>query len=380
MKFLLIVAITCGLAACAAPEQTETLAAVSFRDLPGWQAGDPSAAFAQFRLQCARIGSMPSAQRLGGSGDLAALAGTAGSEQAACLAAREATVTDGAEARRFFETWFSPYRSDDLVLAGYFEPEVPGSLVETPLFRTPVLGRPSDLVTVRAPDGHGLVDGRAANGVVVPYETRAAIDQGALGGRAAPIAWLRDRVDLYLMQKEGAGRIALPDGSVLRLGYAGQNGARPEPIADGLVLRGMLAADDVTPAAIRTALERYRDRVDPLIETDPSYVFFRALPATDPDQGPPGTLGVALSPMHSLVVDRRAIPLGVPVFVASAATPPLDVLAFAEDEGGDVSVPDRADLFLGAGEAAGRTARDLQGRVAEAFILVPRPVRPATGR
>ena len=382
-----VLALLLGLASCASVDQTATLAPVSFEALPGWAGSDQSAAFAQFRRQCGRLATMPAAEALGGSGALASLAGTVGREGAACLAAREATVSDGADARRFFETWFSPYRTDDLVLAGYFEPEVPGSLVETPVFRTPVLGRPSDLVTVPATDGHGLVDGRAANGVVVPYDTRAAIDRGALGGRAPVVAWVRDPVDRYLMQKEGAGRIALPDGSVLRLGYAGQNGLHPEPIADGLVARGMLAEDDRTPAAIRRALERYRGDVAPLLETDPSYVFFGARPGSDPDQGPPGTLGVPLAPLHSLVVDRAAIPLGVPVFVAipgaRSGAPsgggPLDVLAFAEDEGGDVGVPDRADLFFGAGDAAGRAAHALAATAA-AFILVPRPVEPGRGR
>ena len=255
------------------------------------------------------------------------------------------------------------------------------------MFRTPVLGRPSDLVTVPATDGHGLVDGRAANGVVVPYDTRAAIDRGALGGRAPVVAWVRDPVDRYLMQKEGAGRIALPDGSVLRLGYTGQNGLHPEPIADALVARGMLADDDRTPAAIRRALERYRGDVAPLLETDPSYVFFGARPGSDPDQGPPGTLGVPLAPLHSLVVESRrhsARRAGVRrdpggalrrVFRRGAARR----AGVRRGRGGRRRRAGSGRPVLRGRRRAGRAAHALAATAA-AFVLVPRPVEPGRGR
>ena len=38
------------------------------------------------------------------------------------------------------------------------------------------------------------------------------------------IAWVADRAELFFLQVQGSGRLRAPDGTVIRLGYAGQNG------------------------------------------------------------------------------------------------------------------------------------------------------------
>lgn len=359
-----------GLAACTATPTVETLQPIPFHDLPGWADGDQQAGFARFRAVCAGLAAFPADTALGGAGLLAATAGHAADLRPACLAARNTAVPDAAGARRFFATWFTPYRADTLTLGGYYEPAFRGSSVPTSTYFAPVLARPDDLVTVRAPDGHGTVSGRAAGGVVAPYATRSAIYRGALDGHVRVLAWLSSPIDLYLLQKEGAGRIELTDGTVLRLGYAGGNGRKPASIGPALADAGLLPPNAIrSPAAIRAALRAHPAAAAPLLEADPSYVFFRPVGDVPPELGPPGTLGVPLAPGRSLAVDRAALPLGLPVWLDAGS---FRALAFADDEGSDVNGAGHADLFLGTGDVAGARAQALD-TPAETFVLLPRP-------
>ena len=360
-----------ALASCADLPTAPALAPVAFEAIPGWSTDREDLAFAEFRRACAALDAMPADAPLGGAGLAGEAGGHAADDRGACLAARETTIATAADARRFFTTWFAAYRAGDLALGAYFEPVVAGSPVRTAAFPVPVLGRPADLVTTRAPDGR-VVSGRVAGGVVASYPARDAIDRGALDGLAPVLAWLPDRVDLFVMQKEGAGRVALPDGTTLRLAYAGQNGRPSAPIADSLRDHGLLAPDATGSAAIRAALLAYPVQAAPLIEADPNYVFFRVVPAVPAELGPPGTLGVALAPLRSLAVDPAAIPLGTPVFLDPGG------LVLADDEGSDLRAPDRADLFLGAGAPAARRASPPSSRAA-AYLLLPRPVAQSVG-
>jgi membrane-bound lytic murein transglycosylase A len=124
--------------------------------------------------------------------------------------------------------------------------------------------------------------------------------------------------------------------------------------------------------SIKAWLRAHPDRSTELLDSNPSYVFFRALPGSG--EGPPGSLGVPLTPRRSIAVDRRHIPLGAPVFISATSSDgerTLDRLTFAQDTGGAIRGPVRADFFWGAGEAAERAA----GRMKERFrmwVLLPR--------
>lgn len=369
------------LAACAdQPPPGAALAAlapVAFAAIPGWTLDATDLAFAQFRRQCVRLAALAPDEKLGGLGEAAAYAGTAGQYRAACLAAQARTTTDAAGARAFFETWFTPVDAGALHLGGTFESEVAGSLTRGGPYQIPVYARPPDLLTTRAPDGR-VVSGRAVGGVVAPYATRAQIDHGALAGRGLELVWLADPADLFMLQLEGAGRVRLPDGSLVRLGYAGQNGAPVVPVGRVLVAHGLLGAADERPATIRAALRGHAA----LLEADPNYVFFRVLPALGPADGPPGTLGVPMAPLRSLAVDRNALPLGLPIFYETrdpTTGSPLAHLGFAEDTGGDLAGAASADIFFGWGEKAAHDAGDTHA-TGQAILLLPRPVVAAPTR
>ena len=368
------------LSACATAEPDASLTPVAFDRIPQFSALADPRAVAEFRHECDRFAGLPPDEPLGRpalAGTIAGtLAGRPSDYASACLAARQLLSVTPDTARRFFETWFAAYDAGTATLAGYFEPEFPGSLTRGGAFQTPVLARPSDLVTTRAPDGT-VESGRLQDGALVAYPSRAAIDRGALAGRGLELLWLADPVDLYMLQLQGAGRVRLPDGQIVRLAYAGKNGQPYMPIGRLLIERGLLAPADATPAHIRDWLEDNRNRAVPMMEENPDYVFFRVTADVPLDEGAPGALGIPLTPLGSAAVDRDAIPLGTPFLIDAPdtndpAVGPIRLLVFAQDNSADHDT----EIFLGSGDLARRRAA--LHATGHLIVLLPRPARPVT--
>jgi membrane-bound lytic murein transglycosylase A len=237
--------------------------------------------------------------------------------------------------RGFFETAFAPVLlTDDQppLFTGYFEPELDGALTPDARFCHPLYRLP--------PPG-------------LARETRTAIQAGALDGQGLEIAWTDDPVALYFLQVQGSGRLRLPDGAALRLGYAGQNGLPYQSLGRLLIARGAIPADQMTADTLATWLRADPARGQALIQENPSYVFFRELAGLDPADGPIGTLGCPLTPLRSVAVDRSVTPLGAPVWIETAAH---RALMIAQDTGGAIKGAQRADLYHGTGTEAGLTA------------------------
>ena len=368
------------LSACAGRTGPPALALtrIDYADIPGWTADRLGGVLPALLAECERLGRLPADTSLGGAAEARSAAGMAGSYGPACQAARALPSGDETTVRRYLQTWFLPFLASDrdvpdASLTGYFEPEFAGSLSPTPGYTVPVYGRPSELVTLSAPGPGGQsLTGRVEDHRVVPYWSRAQIDRGALRGRGLEILWLRDPVDLFFLQVQGSGRIRLPDGQIVRLGYAGRNGQPYVPLGRLLVASGQLAPDAVSMQSIRAWLAAHPAEAGPLMERNPNYVFFRLLDVA-PNQGPPGALGLTLTPLRSAAVDRAFLPLGVPLFVATTRPDgsPLDRLVLAQDLGTDVTGPVRADLFFGWSDAAARDAGAMHagGRI---VLLLPR--------
>ena len=177
------------------------------------------------------------------------------------------------------------------------------------------------------------------------------------------MAWLADPAEAFFLQIQGSGRIRLPDGSTMRLGYAGKNGHPYVAIGRLLVAEGWMTLDQATAQAIKDWLRADPARGAALMDRNPSYVFFREIDDLPPDAGPIGTLGLPLIAGRSVAVDPEFHPLGLPVWIeAETASGPARRLWFAADTGGAIKGPHRADLFLGTGEAAGLEAGALRSR------------------
>lgn len=251
---------------------------------------------------------------------------------------------------------------------GYYEPEIEGSPVQLPGY-VPVYRIPSDLIRCTKPDGtsgRGRID---QTGICALYFTRAEIEDGALGGRGLELAWAKDPVDLFFLEIQGSGRVRMPDGSVMRIGYAGQNGRDYVAIGRLLRDRGLLPPGGATMSAIKDWIRTQPDEGKALMRENLSYIFFKEL--TGP--GPIGALNVAVTPHATVATDPNFVPLGAPVYFHKADRHEIDGLWVAQDTGGAIKGPNRFDTFWGAGPEAVAIAGGMSAS-GEALILLPKGV------
>jgi len=249
---------------------------------------------------------------------------------------------------------------------GYYEPEIEGSRTAQPGY-IPIYRLPSDLVRCTKADGstgRGRVD---QSGSCVLYYTRGEIEDGALAGRGLEVAWAKDPVELFFLEIQGSGQIHFDDGTVMRVGYAGQNGR--EYVAIGRLLRdrGILPPGGANMQTIKDWIRANPDQGKALMRENLSYVFFKEL--TGP--GPLGALAVPVTPRASVAADPNYVPLGAPIYIAAADRPEVIGLWVAQDTGGAIKGPNRFDTFWGAGPEAVATAGGMSAN-GEALILVPK--------
>jgi len=267
----------------------------------------------------------------------------------------------------FFARWFLPVSIGDGegLDTGYFEPELAGSLTRGPGFEIPLYRRPPELVDVDLGQFRDTlkgqrIAGQVQGGQLVPYPDRAAIEDGALAGRGLELAWAADIHEAFFLQIQGSGRLKLPDGKILRVGYDGQNGQPYVGIGRRLLDKGLLAPGQATMQGVIAWARANPDLARSVMRENRSFVFFRELKG----DAPVGALGVGLTPRRSIAVDPRFIPLGAPVWLDSRhpdpaqvqRTLPLSQLMIAQDTGGAIKGPNRIDVFWGAGEDAARIA------------------------
>jgi len=281
---------------------------------------------------------------------------------------RELCAARPADFARFFRTRFEPVEigAGAAFATGYYEPEIRGCRTPQPGCEVPIYRKPPDLLDANPATGargRGRLD-EAGN--YVPYHDRAAIEDGALAGRGLELAWAADPVDLFFLQIQGSGRLLLADGSVIRIGYAGQNGREYVAIGRLLRERGLLPAP-VGMQRIRDWIAANPEAGRALMRENPSYVFFQEL--TGP--GPLGALGRPVTPRTSVAADPKFVPLGAPVLLSGMDNPAADGLWVAQDTGGAIRGPNRFDTFWGAGAEAAATAGSMQSR-GRAALLLPR--------
>ncbi len=357
---------------CAPPPAAPSAAArplqpARWEELRGWQEDDLGEAHGALLASCSVLTRQPAWRE-------------------ACEAAR-AQPAEAAALREFFEARFRPWRvsnpdgSSEGLVTGYYEPLLRGSRVRGKAFAHALYGVPDDLLVVdlgglypelKSLRLRGRLDGRR----VVPYWSRAELtpDSPVLAGKA--LFWVADPVELFFLQVQGSGRIELPDGRRVRVGYAEQNGHPYRSIGRWLVEQGELKLEEASMQGIQAWARAHPARLAELLNTNPSFVFFRELP--DGEGGPPGALGVPLTPGRSIAVDPRAVPLGAPVFLATTrpgSEQPLRRLVLAQDTGGAIKGAVRADFFWGFGAEAGRLAGRMRQK-GEMWVLLPRELEP----
>lgn len=412
LKHFLLLVLPVLLTACPTPPgpkpSSVSYEQVRFSDLPDWPGHTTSVTLQALKQSCKTL-----IKRSGWN--------------SVCHDIASLNSQNSGEVRNFFETHFVPWQIKDGesktgLVTGYYEPLLEGSLSKSSSTPYPVYGVPADLnvldfpVSVRGADqlviqrvngtkrwivvkgkklpvdgeaivtpGDFVVDtrttvlrGRIVGNRFVPYFKRAEIDQGRGVNHAPVLAWVADPVELFFLQVQGSGRVRLKDGSLLRLGYADQNGYQYVSIGKWLVDRGELKLSEASMQGIQAWIKKNPGRQKELFAANPSYVFFKKLDYTD--GGPIGALGVPLTDSYSVAVDKRYVPLGTPLYLSTTyplSSTPLNRIVHAQDTGGAIRGPIRIDFFWGFGQDAGVKAGRMkqQGSV---WLLLPKGVRPTS--
>lgn len=306
---------------------------LSFAELDGWAEDDHAEALSVFLQTCPDMNDP----------DWSSL----------CAVAQNNKITD---AKAFFEMFFRPVlMSDgaDPLFTGYFEPELDGSRFPTERFRYPVYKMPDEAREQ------------------VPWLTRREIlTTNVMKNRGLEIAWVDDPVELFFLQIQGSGRIHLPDGSYLRVGYGGANGHPYRSIGVELVQRGVYDPHQVSAQVIKNWVRRNPVEGAELLLHNPSYVFFRELKRVPGHLGPLGAMNRSVTTMRTVAVDPAFVPLGAPVWVEKDGETPMRRLMVAQDTGSAIKGAQRADIFFGTGDEAGKAAGRLRdpGRM---LVLMP---------
>ncbi len=352
------------------------LAPISFEAIPGLEGDDLDAAFSVFRRSAARLTAGAAEQR-------AARPAAPGLIEAARAAL--GCETSGAD---FFRRWFEPFRLPKKgFVTAYYEPEVEARLTPAPGFATPALSRPPDLVTLNddplvLASGETLTSARLLpDGAFAPYPTRREIEAAGAAAGSAPLAYVRDPVELFLMQVQGSARLRLPDGRRLALTYDGRNGWPYTSVGRLMIERDLLPPGEMSLERLKARLREMGVGPDQpgrrLMQENRSYVFFRIDDSEDRTGGPIGGEGVPLTPLRSIAVDRSIWSYGLPFWITARipwegeAETEFRRLMIAQDTGSAILGAARADLFFGAGDRAG----SLAGRVrheADFIVLLPR--------
>ena len=344
--------------------------AAQFADLPGWNDEAFADTLPGLRAACARFRNQPA-------------------WQSAC-SALGSLEGGGDSLRAFYERYFTPWRISTPegevsgLVTGYYEPLLKGSRVRRGSYQVPLYSPPDDLLIIDLaavnPDLRNMrLRGRLEGRRVVPYYSRADIERGVAPVAGKELVWVEDAVEAFFLQIQGSGRVQLDTGEMARLGYSDQNGHPYISVGRVLIDRGDLQPNEASMQGIQAWGRSHPERLPEILDQNPSYVFFRELPPrADPREGPPGAIGVPLVPMRSVAVDPRFITLGAPVFLATtwpARDERLERLVFAQDTGGAIRGPVRADFFWGFGAEAGQEAGRMRqsGRL---WMLWPKGATP----
>ena len=314
---------------------------VPFAALPGWAGANHARALASFRRSAVEMlatgrGFSRRTEYAGGPADWESLC-------------RKALVWPDPAARDFFETGFAPFLvSTQAHFTGYYEAEAQGSLEPSSQYPVPIYRKPDD--------------------PILKKRTRFEIEaQGALAGKGLELIWLSSWIDAFFIHIQGSGRVHLPDGQVLRLAFAGKNGAPYVSIGKLLIEAGTLSRDNMSMQALRVWLAENPVEGLNLLRQNPSFIYFRQAPIHDPELGPPGAQQVQLTPWASLAIDRAFWAFGTPMWIEAElpGAKAFGDLLIAQDTGSAIKGPARGDIFCGAGQEAAYMAGHLnvQGRL-----------------
>jgi membrane-bound lytic murein transglycosylase A len=272
----------------------------------------------------------------------------------------------------------------DVLFTGYFEPIYEGNLISDASYAYPLYRKPDDLIKIDLSPFRDEFEGksiiaRIEGKNVTPYYSREEIEtEKVLQGRNLEVAWLKDPLDVTFLQIQGSGRLNLPDGTAILVGYASSNGRPYRSIGGYMLDKGYLERDEISMQTIRKYLSDHPEIIDEVLNQNPSYIFFDIK-----EKGPLGNINVILTAGRSIALDSRIFPKGALCFI-STGKPVIDSegkikewvdfsrFIMNQDTGGAIKGAGRADLFWGSGEFAQLAAGNMK-QEGDLYILIKKP-------
>lgn len=355
---------------------------MAYADIEGWSSDDHAEALSTFLASCSAIRKSTAQARQGRPRLYRSL-------YEICQQAVAALPFNSAKARAFFEDNFRAYRIARLgeregFITGYYEPVVEGARLPSDKFNVPVYRRPADMMMSRLRK-HRVGKGKAWKTVrakAAPYFDRTQIEDGALAGRGLEICYVASEIDSFFAQVQGSVRVRLEDGSVIRLNYDSANGHAYTSIGRFLVERGIISREDISMQRLREWMEANPEEGKALRRENKSFVFFRETDLQEHDEAV-GAQGLSLTAGRSIAVDRNIHVYGTPFFldavlpiVSERPDTSFRRLMVAQDTGGAILGPARADIYLGTGDDAARPAGRFK-QFGRFFMLIPKDLSPA---
>ncbi len=297
------------------------------------------------------------------------------------------------ELKKFIRSNYNVYQSvgrnqrGEVLFTGYYEPHLSGSLYRNDEYLYPIYALPTDLMKIDLSafnekyKGDSII-GRYTGQTVVPYYDRREIDgEDVLAGKAAPLVWVKDPVDVFFLQIQGSGKVFLNSGEVINVHYHGTNGRPYRSIGRLLIEEQKIPKEEMSMQKIRSYLQAHPEEMAPVLNHNPSYVFFKLEP-----EGPLGYLDVLLTPGRSVALDRRLFPPAALAYIQTKK-PVVDSagqidswadcsrFVLNQDTGGAIRGPGRADLFWGNGPYAEIAAGHL-AHTGKLYFMILKPDRP----
>ncbi|ABI59928.1 MltA domain protein [Nitrosomonas eutropha C91] len=348
-------------------EDKKLLKAASWSMLPGWQHESLLPAWNTFIQSCRSLERRPSWQDV-------------------CTQATIIRHSSEQAVRNFLENHFAPYQvinpdgTTTGLATGYYEPLLKGSRKYSSRFRYPIYSTPDNLLAVELkdalPDANQVaLRGRLQGRKIIPYYTRAEIENNRSLLKGKELLWVEDEVELFFLQIQGSGRVVLENGETVKIGYADHNGYPYRSIGKILIDRGELPAWQVSMQSIKQWGRQNPAKLKSLLQQNARYIFFRELPADL--AGPIGALGVPLTAGRSLAIDPESVPLGAPVYLSTTwpnTAQPLNRLMVAQDTGSAIKGGVRADFFWGHSPEAQAQAGKMKQQ-AQMWVLLPKQYR-----
>lgn len=286
--------------------------------------------------------------------------------------------------------FYEVYGRDDyseVMVTGYYEPLVTGSLKESLVYTQALYRTPSDLIMIdlkkfahkfeNYPNPPQII-GQIVDNNFLPYFTRKEIDSDKkLQGKDLEILWVKP-VDAFFIQIQGSGLIQLENGERQRVGYDGQNGHSYKAI--GKALTNYIPMNEMSMQKIKLHLNTLSPNdQQKIFNFNPSYVFFKKL-----DSLALTYAGMEVFEGRTIATDKEFFPKGAMAFlevdepyfsdsnsIIASEWVKKPRVVFDQDTGGAIKGGGRVDLFFGSGEIAQQKA-GIMRHPGKLYYLVPK--------